>query len=105
MAHAGSKNRSVIHICRKGPIFPVANKSEEQENIEGRQDGGHGGALWGAVVQDNIRKGFAIKCKGDASVSKKGADPVTECQVEAKKAEDVGKAIDVEVVKETLDVK
>jgi len=56
------------------------------------------------MVEDDFREGFAIKGQCDPTIREEGADPVTEGWGETKDAEDVYKAVNVEVVKESLDI-
>ena len=56
------------------------------------------------MVQDDLREGFAIKGQCNLSIRKEGADPVAERGGEAEEGEDVNQAIDMEVVKEALNV-
>ena len=85
--------------------MPSLGNTKEGEDVEGRQDWGHQGALGGTMVQDNLRQRFAVKRQCDLTISKKKADPGTESQVEAKDLKDMGQMINMKVVKETLNVK
>jgi len=102
---ASGDNRPIIDIRREGLESPGLGNMKEGENVQGRQDGGQRGSLWGAVVQDNFREGFAIKGEGNTPVSEEGANPCTQLGCKTEDGEDVNQAIDVEVVKETLDIK
>lgn len=51
---------------------------EEGQDVQGREDGGHGGTLRGAVVEDHFREGFAIEGQGDLLVCEKRLDPVAQ---------------------------
>jgi len=56
------------------------------------------------MVEDDFWEGFAIKGQCDPSIREEGADPVTERWGETEDAEDVYKVVNVEVVKESLDI-
>ena len=56
------------------------------------------------MVQDDFREGFAVKGEGNPPVSEEGVNPCTQLGCEAEDGEDVNQAVDMEVVKESLDV-
>ena len=57
------------------------------------------------MVEDDFGEGFAIKGQCDLSICEERPDPVAERQGEAQKSEHMDQVADMEVVKETLDVK
>jgi len=56
------------------------------------------------MVQDDFREGFAIEGQGDPTIRKEGADPVAKGWGEPEGAENVHKAVNVEVVEKSLDI-
>jgi len=101
---ASGYDSSVVDVCGEGFELPSLGDAKEGENVKSGQYGGQRGSLWGAMVQDNFREGFAIKGEGDAPVSEEGADPCTQFGCKTKDGEDVNQVTNMEVVKESLDV-
>jgi len=57
------------------------------------------------VVQNDLGEGLAIEGEGDAAIREERAHPFAQFRGEAEECENMNKAVDVEVVEESLDVK
>jgi len=105
MCGAGGDNSAIINIGRQGLEVPLFSETEKGEDVYSRQDGRQWGALRGAVIEDNLREGFAIERQRDLTIREEGSDPIAKRQGEAEDAEDVDQMADMQVVEEALDVK
>jgi len=56
------------------------------------------------VVKDNLWEGFAVEGQRDPTIREERVDPIAKVWGETEDAEDMHKAVDVEVVEESLDV-
>ena len=50
MTRTCGKDCAIIHISGEGAELPILGNAEQWEDVYGRQNGRHGGPLWGAVV-------------------------------------------------------
>jgi len=80
---ASGDNRTVVNVGRQGSEAPRFCQMEEGKDVNCRQDGGQRGALGGAMVEDNLWEGFAIKGQRDLTIRKEGSDPIAQGQGEA----------------------
>jgi len=51
---ASGDDGAIINIGREGFEAPGFGKMEKGEDVQSRQDGQEGRALWGAMIQDNL---------------------------------------------------
>jgi len=92
---ASGNDGAIVNIRRQGSEAPLLSKTEKGEDVYGRQDGGQRGALGGAVVEDDLREGFAVEGQHDPTVCEERSDPLTQRRGEAQDAENVDQAADM----------